>query len=105
MTTTSTEKPTAEPAADLETEHLFGHPLPQCPRCGNRHLETVVDDETRDVNFFCGMCDRCWRIELGFAHPIPSGACLRSSKRDIAESVLVGTQEVKDATCCGSAGR
>ena len=91
MTTTSTE-PMADNAADLETEHLFGHPLPQCPRCGNRHLETVVDDESRDVNFFCGVCDRCWRVELGFAQPIAPGVCLRSSKRDVAESFSVATR-------------
>ena len=78
MTTTSTE-PMAGNAADREPEHLFGHPLPQCPRCGNRHLETVVEeDEFREVHFFCSTCGRCWRVELGFAQPIAPGACRRS---------------------------
>jgi uncharacterized Zn finger protein len=86
MTFTSTE-PMAENAKDLEADHLFGRPLHQCPRCGNRHLETVVEDESREVHFFCSACDRCWRVELGFAQPVAPGVCLRNPARDRREAV------------------
>jgi len=61
--------------ADREADHLFGHPLPRCPRCGARELDTVVENEFQEVHFYCRTCDRCWRVELGFAQPIPRSAC------------------------------
>ena len=73
-------KPAHEAKVVHSLDHLFGHPLPECPRCGFRHLETVVDDEWDDVNFSCPACNRCWHVALGFAQPIASAACLSPSK-------------------------
>ena len=67
-------KPTHEEKVGHNLDHLFGHPLPECPRCGSRQLATVVDT-LQDVNFYCLACDRCWRVALGFAQPITPKAC------------------------------
>ncbi len=63
--------------ADREAHHLFGHPLPQCPRCGAQELETIVEDVFQDVYFYCRTCERCWRVELGFAQPFARSVCYR----------------------------
>lgn len=51
------------------------HPLHRCPSCGSGALEAVVEDETRDVNFLCTSCKRCWHVELGFAHRVTPNRC------------------------------
>lgn len=61
---------------DLREEHLLALPLAQCPACGARDLEPVVDEGR--VNFLCGACHRCWHVELGYVHrvdPIGCGGC------------------------------
>jgi hypothetical protein len=60
---------------DRSFDRLFSPPLRQCPACGSRELEHVVEAATDEVHFFCGHCDRCWHVELGFAHPIASSLC------------------------------
>jgi hypothetical protein len=83
---TIVKTPTPEETAVHNVEYLFGRPLPECPRCGSRRLETVVEDVLQEVNFYCLACDRCWRVELGFAQPIPPAVCVH------AESVSGMTQ-------------
>ena len=61
---------TASSATDRSFDRLFSPSLGRCPACGSRELEPVVEEATDDVHFFCGHCERCWRVELGFAHPI-----------------------------------
>jgi hypothetical protein len=68
-------RPIINAMADREPDRLFGHPLPRCPRCGARELDTVVEDQSQEVHFYCRTCERCWRVELGFAQPIARSAC------------------------------
>jgi hypothetical protein len=68
------EMPNAQSArplgAWLERGHLFARPLQRCPACGSELLEPVVDVEGEDVHFSCQACGRCWRVELGYVHPV-----------------------------------
>ena len=66
---------TASSATKRSFDRLFSPPLGQCPACGSRDLEPVVEEATDEVHFFCGHCERCWLVELGFAHPIAPSSC------------------------------
>lgn len=67
---------TASTATDRSFDRLFSPPLSQCPACGSRELEPVVEAVTDEVHFFCGRCERCWHVELGFAHPVAPSSCM-----------------------------
>ena len=47
--------------------------LEACPGCGAVTLTAVSDGES--TNFFCGTCEKCWRLELGWVSRIEPRTC------------------------------
>jgi hypothetical protein len=52
-----------------------GRPLDNCPGCGSWQLQPVVDADASSVQFLCGSCSRCWRVELGYVRRVPPTTC------------------------------
>jgi hypothetical protein len=71
---TSTRKVPPGPATEQPPAPV-GRPLDACPACRSWQLRAVVDAEAARVHFLCGSCNRCWRVELGYARRVHPDRC------------------------------
>ena len=70
---------------ETRVEHPITYPLAQCPACGSKRLDAVVEEQVQAVHFLCRDCDRCWNVALGYVQRVAPATCLGCPERHRCE--------------------